>query len=188
MRIVLASKSPRRQELLKKILPEFEIHPADINEFLPSQISFVKAAEFLASQKACATAQETGADITIGCDTIVVCDGEIMGKPTDYLDAFRMLKKLSGKAHTVYTGVCIIAPDTTVAFTEATKVYFSKLSNDEIRTYVQSGDCNDKAGAYGIQGDAAKFVEKIEGDYFNVVGLPLNRLYRELKKILPDKI
>ena len=75
---------------------------------------------------------------------------------------FRMLKKLSGKAHTVYTGVCIIAPDTTVAFTEATKVYFSKLSNDEIRTYVQSGDCNDKAGAYGIQGDAAKFVEKIK--------------------------
>ena len=82
----------------------------------------------------------------------------------------------------------VLVPEIWIAFAEATKVYFSELSNDEIRTYVQSGDCNDKAGAYGIQGDAAKFVEKIEGDYFNVVGLPLNRLYRELKKILPDKI
>lgn len=187
MKIVLASKSPRRQELLKIVLPNFEIHPSDISEHLPDEIRPNRAAEFLACQKACAAAQETGADITVGCDTVVVCEDEIMGKPKDYLDAFRMLKKLSGKVHTVYTGVCIISPSKTVSFTEATEVQFSEIENEEIRDYIKTGDPFDKAGAYGIQGPAAKFIKKINGDYYNVVGLPVNRLYGEFKSILSDK-
>ncbi len=183
MKIVLASQSPRRRELLKRILPDFTVHPANIPEILPKEINPAKAAEFLACQKACAAAQETGADYTIGCDTAVVLDKKILGKPANKTDAFFMLKELSGKKHTVYTGVCIVTPEDSVIFTESADVWFSELSDKEIRRYIDSGEPMDKAGAYGIQGLGSCFVRRIEGDFFSVVGLPVCRLYEELKKL-----
>ncbi len=181
MRIVLASKSPRRQELLKKIFNEFEIYPSTVREWLPESIEPDHAAGFLAAQKACDVSQETGADVIIGCDTVVVCDNKILGKPKNRADAYMMLKRLSGKTHIVYTGVCVVSNKGDFSFTEATKVVFDEMTNDEINAYLDSEDVMDKAGAYAIQGFAGKFISKIDGDYYNVVGLPIRRLYKELK-------
>lgn len=131
-------------------------------------------------------AQEVGSKVSddaviIGADTIVTIDGSILGKPKSREDAFNMIKKLSGRCHSVYTGVALISGSKRHCFYEETKVYVSNLSDEEIRAYVATGDCMDKAGAYGIQGIFAKFICKIEGDYNNVVGLPVARLYNELK-------
>ncbi len=182
MRIVLASKSPRRQELLKKIFDEFEIYPSAVKEWLPENIEVDHAAGFLAAQKACDVSQATGADVVIGCDTVVVCDGKILGKPKNRAEAYMMLKRLSGKTHTVYTGVCVVSNKGDFSFTEATRVVFEEMTNDEINYYINHENVLDKAGAYGIQGVAGKFISKIDGDYYNVVGLPVCRLYKELKK------
>ncbi len=181
MRIVLASKSPRRQELLKKIYDEFEIYPSSVKEWLPESIEADHAAGFLAAQKACDVSQASGADVIIGCDTVVVCENKILGKPKNRADAYMMLKKLSGKTHVVYTGVCVISKKGDFAFTESTKVCFDEMTNDEINDYLNKEDVMDKAGAYAIQGLAGKFISKIDGDFYNVVGLPIRRLYRELK-------
>lgn len=183
MRIVLASQSPRRYELLKKICEDFEVCPSKVDEFLPKEIEADRVAGFLAAQKCCDVAQSSGADVVIGCDTIVVLGNEILGKPKDYFDAFKMLKKLSGKEHIVYTGVCIITKDENIGFIEKTKVLFDTLSNDEINDYLRKEEVYDKAGAYAIQGEAAKFIRKIDGDYYNVMGLPVNHLYKELKRL-----
>lgn len=182
MRIVLASQSPRRQELFKKICDDFEVVVSDVKEVLPRDIEADRAAGFLAAQKCCDVAQKSGADVVIGCDTIVVFENEILGKPKDYFDAFKMLKKLSGKEHTVYTGVCIITKDESIGFTERTKVVFDEMTNDEINECLRKEPFCDKAGSYAIQGAAAKHIKKIDGDYYNVMGLPINRIYKELKK------
>lgn len=183
VKIVLASKSPRRSELLQQMGLEFEIQPSH----LPEQITKEKPEEIvmeLSAQKAREVAKKQKEALVIGADTIVVCRGEIMGKPKDDQEAVTMLEKLSGHTHEVLTGVTFIRNQTEeVTFFEETKVKVAKLTKEEIMAYVATKDCLDKAGAYGIQGRFAKFITGIEGDYNNVVGFPIARAYQELKKM-----
>ena len=181
MKIILASASPRRQELLKYITPEFEVMPADVDETLPDGVPAEESAEFLAVRKAVHIAQLCPDSIVIGSDTVVIIDDEILGKPADEADAECMLKKLSGRVHKVITGVCIACGNRTFSFSEATDVKFYKLSDEEIREYIATGDPMDKAGAYGIQSEGCVLVEKIDGDFFAVMGLPVARLKRAFK-------
>lgn len=183
MNIILASSSPRRKELMKLIFSEFLIRPSDITEDIPLDIDCEHTAEYLASKKANSIVRNPD-DLVIGCDTVVVSDNRILGKPSDHDECREMLRQLSGKTHSVYTGVFIIVNDTEVSFTEKTNVTFLEISDDEIEKYIITGEPFDKAGGYGIQGKGALFVESIKGDYFNVVGLPVARLNYELKKIL----
>lgn len=176
--IILASKSPRRKELLKYIIEDFEIKSADVDETLPTGIEPKEAVKYLSKIKADPFRSEN--DIIIGADTVVCIDNEILGKPADVEDAKRMLKRLSGKTHTVYTGVTIIKGEQEKSFAEATEVTFHNLDDEIIDKYIATGSPMDKAGAYGIQDFGAVLVEKINGDYFNVVGLPISSLYRIL--------
>lgn len=182
--IILASASPRRQELLKYIVPEFRIIPADIDETLPGDISAGKSAEFLAVKKAKHVSGKNPGSIVIGSDTVVIIDGEILGKPRDPSDAERMLRKLSGKTHSVITGVCLCCGNFTDSFSCETRVKFFPITDKEIRNYIATGEPMDKAGAYGIQGKGCLLVESIEGDFFNVVGLPASLLKRRLESFL----
>lgn len=170
--LILASKSPRRKELLGLITDNFVIKTADVDEALPKGITPDKAVEYLSKIKAEPFAN--GVDTVIGADTVVSVDGKILGKPADRQEAFEMLKALSGRYHSVFTGVTIIEPESTVTFSVETRVKFFDLTDEEINTYIATGECDDKAGAYGIQGKGALLVEKIDGDYFNVVGLPVS--------------
>lgn len=178
--IILASKSPRRKELLSLITTEFEVRSADADETLPEGISPSDAVCYLSKIKA--QPLNNGEDIVIGADTVVALDGMILGKPSDDDDARRMLSMLSGREHSVFTGVTVIKGEKSCTFYCETKVHFYPLSKKEIDDYIATGECSDKAGAYGIQGYGSLLVEKIDGDYFNVVGLPVSRLYRELTK------
>ena len=196
--IILASASPRRKELLEQIGISFEICAAKGEERITKSVPH-EVVEELASQKAVEVAsmvrtyEETHQELVtpsdlmvIGADTIVSCGGQILGKPKDEHDACRMLKLLSGGTHQVYTGVSIVLLDASgkagqVTFHEKTDVTMRAMSEEEIRRYV--GEPMDKAGAYGIQGKCAIFVDKIDGDYNNVVGLPVAAIYRELKKL-----
>lgn len=182
MKIILASASPRRQELLKYIVPEFEIIPADVDETLPEGTVSEKAAEFLASKKAKHIAKQYPDSVVIGSDTVVIIDGIILGKPADKSDAERMLKLLSGRTHKVITGVCIAYGEKTDSFSCETKVTFYPLTDKEILDYIATGEPMDKAGAYGIQGYGSVLAEGIEGDFFNVMGLPVAMLKRRLEK------
>lgn len=177
--LILASKSPRREELLKIISEDFVIKTANVDETLPDGISPKDAVMYLSSIKA--EPFENDEDTVIGADTVVAIDGKILGKPNDSEDARRMLKLLSGREHSVFTGVTVIKPNEKKTFACETKVKFFDLTDDEINEYIASGECNDKAGAYGIQGLGSLFVEKINGDYFNVVGLPVSVLARALR-------
>ncbi|MBZ4670913.1 MAG: hypothetical protein JG769_1217 [Oscillospiraceae bacterium] len=181
MEIILASASPRRQELLKLIFPQFEIFPADVDETLPAGLPAEKCAEYLAEKKAKKVSGQFPDALVIGCDTIVVCKDKILGKPMDKDEAFNMLSFLSGKIHKVITGVCICFNGETKVFSEITEVEFYPLSDTEITSYIETGEPFDKAGAYGIQGKGALFVKGICGDFFNVVGLPVSRLKKELE-------
>ena len=187
MRLILASASPRRKELLGKIGLKFEIIPAKgeeiVTKILPwevvEELSFQKAKEIADMQ-----AEEC---IVIGSDTIVAKDEEIMGKPKDEKDAFRMLSQIAGNVHQVYTGVTLIRTGKktkVITFAEKTEVHLYPMSEDEIFAYIATKDPMDKAGAYGIQGDFAIHVKGIEGDYYNVVGLPIGKVYQELKQLL----
>ncbi len=180
--IILASGSPRRQELLKFITEDFEICPVNAEETIPEGMPVQMAAAFLADMKASACAKLFPDKIIIGCDTIVIYDDEIMGKPENREDAFRMLRKLSGEVHSVLTGVSLYYNTQTTVFTTETRVEFYTLSDEEIYTYLDTGEPFDKAGAYGIQGKGSLLVRAIEGDYFNVVGLPVASLSRNLKQ------
>ena len=182
MNVILASASPRRKELLGYVVPRFEIIPADVDETLPEDIPAEKSAEFLAVKKAEHVSAQYPESVVIGSDTVVIVDGEILGKPLDEEDAYRMLKKLSGKLHTVVTGVCISKGEKKKSFSEATRVEFYPLSDEEIRDYIATGDPMDKAGAYGIQGEGCVLIKGIEGDFFTVMGLPAARLKRELSE------
>ena len=182
MNVILASASPRRKELLGYVVPRFEIIPADVDETLPEGIPAEKSAEFLAVKKAEHISARYPESVVIGSDTVVIVDGEILGKPLDEEDAYRMLKKLSGKIHTVVTGVCISRGEKKKSFSEATRVEFYPLSDGEIRDYIATGDPMDKAGAYGIQGEGCVLIKGIEGDFFTVMGLPAARLKRELSE------
>lgn len=179
--LILASASPRRQELLTLLNLPFTTYPTDVDETLPDNISPVEAVQQLAYKKAKAALKEAQNDsIIIGCDTIVVHNNRILGKPIDHEDAFQMLSQLSNETHAVYTGVCILSNDKTSLFYEKTEVTFWELTQQEILAYIESGEPFDKAGSYGIQGKAALFVKSIRGDYYNVVGLPISRLSREI--------
>lgn len=178
--IILASKSPRRKELLSIITTEFEVRSAEADETLPKGISPADAVCYLSKIKA--EPLNNGEDIVIGADTVVALDGLILGKPCDDDDAKRMLSMLSGREHSVFTGVTVLKGEKRSTFYCETKVRFYPLSEKDIDDYIATGECSDKAGAYGIQGFGSLLVEKIDGDYFNVVGLPVSRLYRELSK------
>lgn len=187
MKYVLASASPRRKELLKLVIDEFEIIPSDADETVPKDIPADRVAEYLAKIKAESVCVEDA--VVIGCDTVVVADEKVLGKPVDHDDCFKMLRLLSGRKHYVYTGVCIQysgmeGDNRILSFTEKTEVEFHKLTDSEIEEYINSGEPFDKAGGYGIQGKGSLLVKKICGDYFNVVGLPVSALNRKLKEII----
>ena len=184
MRVVLASASPRRRELLKMILDDFEVIPSNADETPPKEIYSEMLAEYLAEKKAKDISSRLNGDfLVIGCDTCVIVGGKVLGKPIDKADAHSMLKKLSGRKHKVITGCCVVFNDYMEKFSEETYVEFYELSDKEIDDYIMTGEPMDKAGAYGIQGGGALFVKSIEGDYYNVVGLPVSRLSKEIKKI-----
>ncbi len=171
--VILASGSPRRRELLRLIVPEYVCIPAKGGEVIPAGMAWDEVPEFLARQKALEIAAEHPDDLVIGADTVVVRDGEILGKPMDETDAFRMLKSLSGRKHLVLTGVAAAEKGGIRSFTQTTDVEFYPLSDALIRSYVATGEPMDKAGGYGIQGRGCVLVKGICGDYFNVVGFPL---------------
>lgn len=186
-KIILASGSPRRRELLAQIGMEFEICVSNAEEIYTGTVP-VEIVKELALVKASNVAKERDSrdEIVIGADTIVVLDDKILGKPADKEDAFRMLSALQGRAHEVYTGVAVLNYNSegkaeTILHAEETRVFVHAMTEEEILSYVASGEPMDKAGAYGIQGRFAAYIDRIEGDYFNVVGLPLARLYHFLR-------
>ena len=185
MNLILASASPRRKELLSLFGIPFVIRAADIDEAMdPEKAPFDEVAR-VSRLKALAT--ERGAeDVVIAADTIVVCAGEVLGKPRDEADARRMLGLLSGRDHQVMTGVTVLRGETAVTFTEVTDLHFRQLSEKEIARYVATGEPMDKAGSYGIQGGAALFCTGMKGDYYNVMGLPVCALGEVLKSTVPE--
>ena len=180
--LVLASASPRRQELLRNAGISFVVQAADIDETPLADEKAEQCARRLAREKALAVARVRAQDRVLGADTIVVVDGAILGKPRDAADAARMLRLLSGRTHDVITGVCVVegASEVNVA-SETTRVTVNELSEAEIQAYVASGEPMDKAGAYAIQGMASRWIPRIEGDYSNVVGLPVALVYKMLR-------
>ena len=184
-RLILASGSPRRKELMEALrVPELIVRPARGEEIVPENASPDAIVMALARQKAAEVfpTAEAG-DVVIAADTIVWMDGLVLGKPHSTEEAFSMLSRLSGRSHSVFTGVCVMAGDTVLCEAEETKVSFRELSPEEIRSYIATGEPMDKAGAYGAQGYASLFVEKLEGDFFNVMGLPLCALGNLLKRL-----
>lgn len=182
-RLILASASPRRSALLSQIGLTFEIFPSEIEEPLPDKnLSPEKVTQKLAKLKARAVAERYTEGIIIGADTLVLFKKELLGKPKNREDAKSMLSRLSGKTHRVITGVALIdvKKKTETTWSEVTKVCFRELCADEIDNYIESGEAKDKAGAYGIQGRGAAFVKRIDGCYFNVVGLPLASFVEKL--------
>ena len=185
MNLVLASASPRRKELLGLFRIPFEIRVADIDETMdPQKPPFDEVAR-VSRLKAAATDRASG-DVVVAADTIVVCEGQVLGKPRSEAEAVQMLRLLSGRDHQVMTGVTVLVDDRTQSFTEVTDIHFRDLSDKEIKTYVATGEPMDKAGAYGIQGGAALFCTRMVGDYYNVMGLPVCRLGLVLREMAPD--
>jgi septum formation protein len=182
--LVLASASPRRQEILRNAGIPFVVHPTDIPEVPREGEAPRSCAERLAREKALDVFSQRPDDCVLGADTIVVVDAEILGKPRDRADAARMLRLLSGRTHQVITGVCLAGPQARGKDTrsETTLVTMNGLSDDDIRSYVLTGEPMDKAGAYAIQGIASRWISRIEGDYLNVVGLPVSLVYRMLRE------
>lgn len=180
---ILASGSPRRRELMNLITKDFVCAVSGCDEFVPDGTPANRIPAILAEQKALAVAESHPDDIVIGSDTIVVLDGRVFGKPKSPEDAVAMLRTLSGRTHTVYTGVAVVENGNVRSFVQSTEVEFFELSDEFIRQYVATGDPLDKAGAYGIQGPGALLVKGISGDYFNVMGFPVSSVARFLKLI-----
>lgn len=181
MRVILASASPRRQELLKQIFETFLVCPAQMEEVVPDSLPVDACPAYLATEKAKCVALQYPEDLVIGSDTAVILGDEMLGKPADAEDAIRMLQALSGKAHQVITGCCLVHGEKVHAFSEKTDVKFKNLTDNEIATYVATGEPMDKAGAYGIQGLGGALVAAVHGDFDNVVGLPVERLREEIR-------
>jgi septum formation protein len=181
-RVILASKSPRRQELLKMIIDDFDIktsnNPEKISKFLPLK----KVPVSLAKQKALEVYKNNKDCVVIGADTVVIANNEILGKPKDKEDVRRMITMLSGNSHIVVTGVYIVCKEYKKSFSCVTTVNFRKMSEQEINDYCELDTIYDKAGAYAIQSSFAAFVDRIEGNYMGVIGLPINRVYEILKE------
>lgn len=182
-KIVLASQSPRRVELLRSVGLKFDIMPSDIKEEITEKVDSLRFVRDMALRKARSVQPKIAADLVIAADTIVTMDNEIFGKPKNADEASAMLKKLSGRIHHVITGFCLLTKNQQIIDHEITKVTFYDLDNNELDAYLASKEYADKAGAYGIQGLASLFVRRIEGCYFNVVGFPLAKFYQSLKSI-----
>lgn len=182
--LILGSKSPRRQELLRGLGIEFEVRTKDTDESYPSTMPACEVPEYIAKLKAAAFADLSADDTLITADTVVIVDGTIYGKPHTRQEAFEMLKKLQDHTHQVVTGVCIRRGEKTISFRDETIVHFCPMTDDEIYYYIDNYRPYDKAGAYGVQewiGYVA--VDRMEGSYFNVMGLPIHKVYQELKTI-----
>lgn len=189
MQLILASQSPRRRELLTQMgLSNFIIQPAQGEEIIDPALPPDELVKTLSAQKAAEVAQTAPDALILAADTVVTADGRVLGKPQDKEDAAAMLRFLSGRTHTVYTGVTVRRGENSISQAEATQVRFRPLSEEEIAAYVATGEPMDKAGSYGIQGIGALLVEGIEGDYFNVVGLPVCRLGRILREFGVDAL
>ena len=185
IKIVLASASPRRKELIGLICEGVEVRPAECDEALPEGMGARDAVEYLSKIKNEAARKISADDeIIISADTVVAVDDKILGKPLDKVDARRMISLLNGRIHQVYTGVTISFKNKLLTFSEKTDVTFFQLTEEEIESYISTSEPYDKAGAYGIQGKASLLVSGINGDYFNVVGLPVARLNRALKELV----
>ncbi|MEK6280560.1 MAG: Maf family protein [Acidobacteriota bacterium] len=183
-KIILASKSPRRAEILRSAGWEFESQAPNIDETRQESEDAVSYVKRLAREKAATIANRAPERLALGADTVVVIDGEILGQPRDDEDARRMLSLLSGKWHEVLTGVALLRGETEASIDhESTRVHFCELSAEEIDWYVSTGEPRDKAGAYAIQGKGAIFIEGIEGDYFNIVGLPIRLVYEMVRRM-----
>lgn len=185
MRLILASQSPRRKELLGLFHIPFTVCSADIDETMDPSIAPAQEVARVSRAKAEAVFHEE-ADVVIAADTIVVLDGNVLGKPADEADAVRMLTALSGRDHQVMTGLTVLRGSKVLCRTEITDIHFRCLSQKEIAAYVATGEPMDKAGSYGIQGGAALFAETLHGDYYNVMGLPVCALYQMLREIAPE--
>lgn len=189
MAMILASQSPRRRELLGQMGFSFTVRPAKGEELPHPELTPAQLVEELARQKALEVSAEAEADdVVVAADTVVAIDGKVLGKPHDKVHAAQMLSALSGREHTVYTGVAVKRGETLLVEHEATQVRFRPLTEREIDLYIQTGEPMDKAGSYGIQGYGALLVEGIRGDYFNVVGLPICRLGRMLAQMGEDAL
>ena len=185
MRLILASQSPRRRELLGLFRRPFTIQVADIDETMDADRPPYDEVARVSRAKAEAIAREKD-DIVVAADTIVVCAGRTLGKPRTEAEAKEMLRLLSGRDHQVMTGMTVLRGDRAVTCTEVTDIHFRVLSDKEIESYIATGEPMDKAGSYGIQGGAALFAERMVGDYYNVMGLPVCRLYQILAEIAPE--
>ena len=185
MEVILASQSPRRKELMGLFHIPFTVRVSDADETMPSELSPAEAVALVSRRKAEAVPRQTD-DLVIAADTIVVLGEEILGKPKDPADARRMLRLLSGRDHQVMTGMTLLRGEQTLVCTEITDIHFRPLSDREIDAYVRTGEPMDKAGSYGIQGGAALFAERLVGDYYNVMGLPVCRLGQLLREIAPE--
>ena len=185
MRLILASQSPRRKELLGLFHIPFTVCVADIDEAMDPSLPPAQEVARVSRAKAEAISHASS-DVVIAADTIVVLNGQVLGKPADALEAVNMLTALSGKDHQVMTGVTVLCGEKVATHTEITDIHFRPLSQKEILAYVATGEPMDKAGAYGIQGGAALFAEKMHGDYYNVMGLPVCRLWQMLREIAPE--
>lgn len=185
MQWILASQSPRRKELMGLFHMPFVIRVADIDETMdPAKAPFDEVARV--SRAKAEAVERTSEDLVIAADTIVVCGNQVLGKPVDEQDAYRMLCLLSGRDHQVMTGLTVLRGSQRVTCTEVTDIHFRPLSQREIWDYIRTGEPMDKAGSYGIQGGGALFAEKLVGDYYNVMGLPVCRLGQILKTMAPE--
>jgi septum formation protein len=185
MQLILASQSPRRKELLGLFGIPFTVRVADIDETMDLSAPAAEEVARVSRRKALAIPREQD-DVLIAADTIVVCQGRVLGKPHDAQEAYEMLRLLSGRDHQVMTGVTVLRGKEERVFTQITDLHFRELSDREINRYIATGEPMDKAGAYGIQGGAALFCEKMDGDYYNVMGLPVCRLGETLKELAPE--
>lgn len=185
MQLILASQSPRRRELLGLFHIPFSVRAADIDETMDDQKPPFDEVARVSRAKARAVAAD-GDDVVIAADTIVVCQNKVLGKPHSEEDAIAMLTLLSGRDHQVMTGVTLRRGDREITFTEVTDIHFRELTHGEIRAYVATGEPMDKAGSYGIQGGAALFAQRMDGDYYNVMGLPVCRLWLALRELAPE--
>lgn len=184
MKYILASKSPRRKQLLHRLLKKFIVESADIDESYPSNIKFSQIPISIAQKKAITIQKKHDQDCCIiAADTIVVLNNQVLGKPQSHNEAVQMLKMLSNQTHRVITGVCILKGKTKKTFYSTTSVTFYDLSEEEIKNYVATNSPFDKAGGYGIQDGRALFIKKINGDFYNVMGLPIAKLSRILKQL-----
>ncbi|GCF95777.1 Maf-like protein maf [Enterococcus florum] len=182
MTVILASQSPRRKELLAWLIPEFEVQPADVDEEIKAEHTPKEYVQEMARQKAAVIAAKHPTDLVIASDTVVVLGDTILGKPKDRLDAYEMLSGMSGGSHYVYTAVVLRQNDQIEEALTHAKVTFYPLTEEEIQRYLDTGDYQDKAGAYGIQHQAGVFVQEIEGDYYSIVGFPVGKVNQMLKK------